>query len=314
MSNPVISKNPYFQQGATTPNGYPAMPGYQGGAATQAPTQQPYAQPGYGQQPYAQPGYDQQPGFQQGYGYGQNPQFGNQGAFGAPVRSDRLTYNEAMNKTFLLLGLALVAGVLAAVLTPEALLMPVALGTTLVAFVIGIVIAFKRVVPAGLAIAYSAIEGVSLGALTGALEIYYPGIAFQAILATAIIVGVAAGLHYSGMVRTTPKGRRYMMIIALAGIIFSLVNLVLMLTGVTDGMWGLRSQEVAGIPIGIILGVVMIFVAGYMLINDLEAVQYAVDNQAPKEFAWTVGIAIVMTILWIYVEVLRLIAILQSNR
>ncbi|XCB29442.1 Bax inhibitor-1/YccA family protein [Arcanobacterium hippocoleae] len=172
------------------------------------------------------------------------------------------------------------------------------------------VIAVKRVVPAGLALAYAALEGVALGAITRFVDIYIPGVAFQTIVATAVIVAVCLGLHYSGAVRTSSRGMKFVIVVALGGIIFSFVNLGVMLFGGQN----LRLVTVAGIPLGLLLGVLMLFVAAYMLIADFEQVQYAVENQAPKGFAWTCAIAIVMTILWIYVEVLRILMIFYSDR
>ena len=129
----------------------------------------------------------------------------------------------------------------------------------------------------------------------------------QAILGTVIVVGVTLMLHYSGKVRTTAKGMKYVMIIALAGILLGLVNMfITMFTG--------KSFYFSNPTLGIGLGVIMILVAAYMLINDFEQVQYAVNNAAPKNFSWTCAIGIVMTILWIYVEVLRIAAIIADNR
>lgn len=292
-----MSKNPYMQQGRT-PAGYPGMDGYQpGGHAPQGQTAtDQYPQQGY-QQPYPQGGYQQ------------------------PQATGTMTYQDAMTKTGILLLAAILSGAAAwAFLIPSnatssdiGLAMMVAIGASIVALVLGFVIAFKRVISPGLAIGYAVIEGICLGALTGVLEVMYPGIAIQALLATVSVVAVCWFLHSTGLVRTTPKGMKIVLTIALAGLIFSLANLVLSLTGVIDRPWGMRSAEIFGIPLGVILGVVMIIVASYMLINDFETVHIAVANGAPKNFAWTAGIGIVMTILWIYLEILRLIAILRDN-
>lgn len=294
MSNPVMTRNPYFNQTQSRPNQYDQRGNYRNGSPQQAYNEyeQNYAEQ-YSPENYAQ----------------QRPS-----AFDAPRDSGRMTYTDAMNKTALLLGTAVVSGVLTAFLLPQEMWMPAAWIGLISAFVVGMIIAFKRMVSPGLAMAYAILEGIALGAITAAFELIIPGIAIQTIIATAVIVGVTLGLHYSGAVRTTTRGRKFVLVVALGYIVFSLVNLVLMLTGVMDNAWGIRGVEIAGIPLGIILGAVMILVAAYMLIADFENVNDAIANGAPKEFAWTCGIAIVMTILWIYIEVLRIIAILQSNR
>ena len=305
MSNPIMSRNPMFQQTQQTPAGYPAMPGYQPGPQG--------GQPPYGYQNEGQYGYQDPRGYD------------NRGAFGGPqlaANGERaMTYQDAMNKTGILLAIAVVAGGLAwSLLVPSDLdesrmgmAMAAAITGTLVAFVLGLVIAFKRQVGPGLAIAYAAIEGAVLGILTGVFEILYPGIAVQTILATVAVVAVTWFLHSTGMVRTTAKGMKFVLVIAFAGIIFSIGNAILMATGVINAPWGARSAEIGGVQIGIIIGIIMIFVAAYFLINDFETAKIAVANRAPASFAWMVGIGIVMTILWIYIEILRLIAILRSE-
>lgn len=314
MSNPIMSRNPYFT-GSTTPAGYPAMPGYEGSgnaAGTQPRPSDPAADAYARQQAYRP---------QQAPQYGvPMPQYGGvegRAANGEPA----MTYDDAMIKTGLLLGAALISGVLAwALLVPKSInsdgfgiVMPLAIGTSIAAFVVGMMIAFKKSIGPGLAFAYAILEGVCLGLITGVFELMMPGIALQAVLATACVVGVTWFLHTTGLVRTTPKGMKIVLTVALAGIIFSFVNLGLMLTGLTTEPFGLRSAEIAGIPLGAIIGVIMILVASYMLINDFETVKIAVANRAPQSFAWMCGISIVMTVLWIYMEILRLIAILNRD-
>ena len=306
MSNPVMSKNPYFQNTGVRPNQFPQ--GQQGaGAGTQYGTDytSQYSPTNYQQ-------YTQWQAQQQAYNQQAQQQafdragYGSAGAFNGAT-TDKMTYRDAMNKTAILLAAAVLSGVLTTMFVPLNLLMPAAIVATIGAFVVGMIIAFKRMVSPALALGYSVLEGVALGALTMAFNLIYPGVAMQAILATTIIVAVTLALHYSGKVRTSAKGMKYAMIVALGGILFGVVNIFISaFTG--------NSLYFSMPTIGIGVGVIMILVAAYMLINDFEQVQYAEANGAPKEFAWTCGIGIVMTILWIYVEVLRIAAIIAENR
>ncbi|MFC5281419.1 Bax inhibitor-1/YccA family protein [Arcanobacterium canis] len=301
MSNPIMQRNPYFQgatqnasQAGAAHHGYDPRAGYAGQ----------YGAPQQGAEQMAG-----QAAFQSQF----QPQM-NGNAFDQAPASHRMTYQDAMNKTATMLGATVAAGVVTALIVPLQFQIPLAFVSMIAAFVVGMVIAFKRMVGPGLALGYSVLEGIALGAITFALDRVLPGVAFQAILGTLAVVGVTLGLHYSGAVRTTPKGRKIVLAVALAGLVFAVVNMLLMAFGVTSGQWGLRSVTIMGLPLGVILGIVMIVVASYMLIGDFEDINTAVANGAPKEFAWTVGIAIVMTILWIYVEVLRLVAMLASDR
>ena len=110
---------------------------------------------------------------------------------------------------------------------------------------------------------------------------------------------------------TMPLG---VMIVLVAAIIYSLVNLVLANTVLSDKFYGMDTAiKLGGVPLGLILGIILIVVAAYFLIGDLEDVRYAVENGAPKKFAWTVGFSITVTVIWIYVEVLRVLAILAND-
>ncbi|AZR02257.1 Bax inhibitor-1/YccA family protein [Trueperella pyogenes] len=286
MSNPITTRNPYFSSTQQRPNQF-------GAQRTEYGYGDQYAPDNYGYQTESEQIWDD-----------------NDGAF----VTERMTYNDALNKVAILLGIALVTGTATATLLPPATWVSAATVSVIGAFIVGMILAFQRMVKPGMAIAYAVLEGVALGALTAAFELIVPGIALQTILATAIIVGVTLALHYTGTVRTTPKGRKVIIVAAFGYLIFSLVNAVLMWTGVLDRAWGIRGYEVAGIPLGVLLGGLMILVAAYMLIGDFEDINTAIVNGAPREFSWTVGIAIVMTILWIYIEVLRVIAILASDR
>ena len=288
MSNPVMERNPYFKAAPGRVNTPPVNRGNVG----ETSYDNDYS-------PYAAPSY-------------QNQADAAYAGTAAPFSTaESMSYRDAMNKTAILLATAIISGVAAVVLFPPAALTSSAMICSLVAFVVGMVIAFKRIVPRGLALAYAVLEGVTLGALTGFLELYIPGIAIQTILATTVIVGVTLALHYSGKVRTTARGLKFVLIAAIGGIIFSFLNMLLMMF--TN--FNIRTDiTFLGMPLGVGLGILMILVAAYMLIADFEAVQVAVQNGAPREFAWTCAIGIVMTIFWIYLEVLRIIAILADNR
>lgn len=275
--NPVMNRNPYFKD--------PATPNRQSFDPTQYMQQSQYEA--------------------QGFGYEQ-PQF-------APA--ERMSYDDAMVKTILLLAVTVISGTLAAMFTPLTLVNVVAVTTSLIALGVSFFAAMRPMVSPATAIAYAVLEGIALGSITGALNLFYPGIAFQAVLGTVAVVAVATGLHMSGAVRTSPKGRKIMLVVMGAAIIYSLVNMFLVLTGASTSFRGLDTAiTIAGIPLGVILGIGMIVIAGYMLISDFEDARNAVANGAPKEFSWTVAFGIVATVMWIYIEVLRILSIFASDR
>src|SRR5690606_9050873 len=87
--------------------------------------------------------------------------------------------------------------------------------------------------------------------------------------------------------------------------LFSLVNFGLMVFGVTDDPWGLRSQEFFGIPLGLIIAPLVILLAAYSLVLDFTEIKQGVEQGAPRSFGWKAAFGLVLTVIWLYVEILR---------
>ncbi|HJA05023.1 MAG TPA: Bax inhibitor-1/YccA family protein, partial [Candidatus Microbacterium stercoravium] len=183
--------------------------------------------------------------------------------------------------------------------------------------VISLVYAFRRrsMPGAGLAIAYAVAEGLFVGGLSAFFEVLFAGIVFQAALASIAVIATTLALFANGKIRASAKMTKIVLIAMIGYAVFSLLNVGLMMFGVLpEGMaFGLRSMEIAGIPLGLILGVVVVLMGAYMLVLDFDAVQRGVRNGAPAKLAWTAAYGIMATVVFIYIEILRMIAILRSN-
>src|SRR5690606_409433 len=125
----------------------------------------------------------------------------------------------------------------------------------------------KKVRPA-LIFAYAAFEGLFIGGISSFFEVMFSGIVLQATLATLAVVGVTLALFASGKIRASKKMAKIFMIAMIGYLVFSLLNMVLMWTGINDNAWGLRGAEVMGIPLGLIIGVLVVFMAAYSLVLD----------------------------------------------
>jgi len=75
---------------------------------------------------------------------------------------------------------------------------------------------------------------------------------------------------------------------------------------------GLRGATIAGIPLGIVLGVLVVLLAAYSLVLDFDFIQKGVQNRLPKKYGWTGAFGIVMTVIWLYLEILRMLAIARD--
>ena len=239
------------------------------------------------------------------------------------LETDRMTVEDTVWKTAGLFGILLVTAVAGWIWTaagfastgqPE--MTPWIVGA-LGGFVLAMVITFtsrKKVRPA-LIWAYAAFEGLFVGGISAFFEIVWPGVVVQATLATLAVVGVTLALFASGKVRASGKMTKIVMIAMVGYLVFQLLNLVLMWTGVLDPdlTFGLYSAKVAGIPLGVIIGILVVFMAAYSLVMDFDQIQQGVRNGAPRKYGWLGAFGIMVTVVWLYVEILRILAILRGN-
>lgn len=214
----------------------------------------------------------------------------------------RMTIGDTINKTIFCLALVVI-GAAAGWIMP-ALMLPGAL----VGFVLGLVNVFKKRPSPVLILLYSAAQGLFLGGLSQFLDGMYPGVAIQAVLATFCVAGVTLALYRSGKYRMTPKLNKIFMVGMIGLVVFSLLNMVLMMTGVIDGMFGMR-----GGMLGLIIGVVAVLLATYALVSDFTMIEELSNQGAPAIMAWRGAFGLTMTLIWLYTEILRILAILRGD-
>jgi uncharacterized YccA/Bax inhibitor family protein len=177
-----------------------------------------------------------------------------------------------------------------------------ALPAVLVGLVLGLVIAFKMISNPVATLAYAAVEGVFLGAISEAFDTVYPGIVVQAVIGT---LGVFAGMlvvYKTGAIRVTPKFTRWIIGALIGAVVLMLVNLVA--SFITPGGLGLRD----GGPIAIIFSLVVIGVGALSLLLDFDMADEAIRRGAPAKFAWYIAFGLLVTVVWLYLEILRLIS------
>jgi len=186
------------------------------------------------------------------------------------------------------------------------------IGAGIVGFVLALVNIFKREPSPALILAYAGAEGVFVGGISAWYEAMNPGIVAQAVIATLVVVGVTLALFASGKIRASKRATKIFLIAMVGYIVFSLINFGLMAFGVNDDPWGLRSTPIFGIPLGVILGVLVVIMAAYSLVLDFDFIQQGVRNRAPKKYGWTGAFGIMVTVIWLYLEILRMLAIARD--
>ena len=323
MSNPFFSRSAAFQEGGRvagsaptqTPNGYPTMPGYQAGQYGQQPNQYGQQATGYGQQ------YGQYGQYGQAAGYGQvSPEqlAGLEAQYQAPSATNadmrRMTYDDVIIRTAGMFAIILALGALSWSLVTSTDESTAGLGVIAMlvgvigGLVLGLVNAFKREPSPALILAYAAFEGLFLGSISGFMEARYEGIVVQAVLATLATFGVMLAAYSYGGFRVQGRFRRIVVVATLGYGVFCLINLGLSMTGVVGGAWGLRSMTIMGIPLGVPLGILAVILASLFLAIDFESIENGVRNGLPQRYAWAASFGLVVTIVWLYVEFLRLLS------
>ncbi|MFC2090853.1 Bax inhibitor-1/YccA family protein [Bacteroidota bacterium] len=149
---------------------------------------------------------------------------------------------------------------------------------------------------------YAILEGLFLGGISAMINVKYQGIPFQAVLLTLGTLFAMLFLYRSGRLRATPKFRRGVFM-ATGAIFFSyLISFVFSLFGVNLGF-----MHSAG-PIGILINLVILVVAALNLILDFDFIERGSNMGAPKYMEWYGAFGLIVTLVWLYIEFLRLLS------
>ena len=231
----------------------------------------------------------------------------NQAASEASASGDVMTIGDTIAKSFGTFVL-LVAG--AGIGWATAQTLPFLwIGAAIVGFALALVNTFKKSPSAVLILLYSAVQGVFLGGISAFYEQQYPGIVLQAILGTFAVVGVTLALFASGKVRASKRATKVFMVAMVGYLVFSLINVILVLTGINSDPYGLLGAKIFGIPLGVVIGLFVVLLAAYSLVLDFDFIQRGVNNRAPRKYGWTGAFGIMVTVIWLYLEILRILAL-----
>ncbi|MGW0081294.1 Bax inhibitor-1/YccA family membrane protein [Streptomyces sp. NPDC003393] len=305
------SRNPVFsRRGFSRDNGYagfntapqaggPAV-GTQGDPYAQG---NPYAQPSGN--PYAQNPYAQNPYAQQDLQHGAPPQ--------APATTGRMTMDDVVVRTASTLGTLVVTAALAWALLPvdEAQIgrsYGIGIGAAVIGMVLAFVQSFKRKASPALILSYAAFEGVFLGVVSNIVDTHIAsGAAMQAVIGTMATFAAVLVAYKAGWIRVNRRFAGFVMAATLGFVLLMVVNLLFAAIGGGDGL-GFRSGT-----LGVVFGVIGVILGACFLALDFKQVEDGIAYGAPREEAWLAAFGLTVTLVWIYMEFLRLIAILNSN-
>ena len=237
------------------------------------------------------------------FGVSSNPAFSQFQKINASSIEGKMTLDGAVNKTAILLSLCF-AGAFFGWNLPG-LIMPAAI----IGFVLAFITIFRSPAKAKVtAIPYAFVEGLMLGGITGFAESMYPGIAINAVGLTFAIVAAMLFFYKSGIIKPT-ENFKLMIWSGIVGV-FSLylINFIMMFFG--NSISFIHSNG----TFGILFSLFVVGLASMTLVLDFDFIEEAADKGLPKYMEWYSAFSLMVTLIWLYMEVLRLLMKLQSRR
>ncbi|GAB4000017.1 Bax inhibitor-1/YccA family protein [Nocardioides marmoraquaticus] len=258
----------------------------------------------------------------QSYGYDSSPAYGQgghdpYGAGSGTVDQGRMTIDSVVQKTAITIGTVFVVAAATWFLTGDVstenlpLLGTLSLVGSLGGFALAMVNSFKKVVSPPLVLAYAALQGVFIGAFSKVVEAQFvqsgeSSLVLQAVLGTfAAAAGTLAAYKFFD-IKVTDRMRRIGMGLALGLMGVLLLNLVLSFFGADFGVAGFGTMGLIFSVIGLAAGV-------FFLILDFDFVEQGVAAGLPERESWRAAFGLTVTLIWIYINLLRLLAILRGQ-
>ncbi len=246
--------------------------------------------------------------------YGTPPSSG--GGHPTTLDQGRMSLDSVVQKTGISLGVVVLVAAATWILTGE--VNPRSIGTlyllglvgALAGFALSMVNSFKKVVSPGLVLAFAVAEGVFVGAFSKALEFTFGdgkgGLVIGAVLGTvAAVAGTLAAYKFFD-IQVTPKFRKFVIAAMFGFVALSLLDFVLSFFGAAVGFNGFST-------LGLIMSVVGLALGVFMLILDFDFVERGIAAGLPEVESWRAAFGLTVTIVWIYIEMLRILAILRGN-
>lgn len=169
---------------------------------------------------------------------------------------------------------------------------------------LGLWASFGKKVRPGVMMAYALAQGVFIGGLSGILEGMYPGIVQTAVLGTFATAGAMFAAYRFGWVKVDQKFMRFMTFALIGYFVFAMVNL---------GFSLFAGMSVYSSPFGWLIALVGVGLAAFTLNLDFETIRTGVSEGWPQDLEWRAAFGLTASLIWLYVEILRLLAIFNQD-
>jgi uncharacterized YccA/Bax inhibitor family protein len=219
----------------------------------------------------------------------------------APPTARYMTLDDVVVKTAACLGVLGVTGAVAWAFNLGGL----AILGALVGFVLALVISFRQSTNPALILTYSAAEGLFLGGISRIFNDRFSGIVIQAVVGTAAVFGGMLVVYKTGAIRVTPRFTRWLLGALVGVVALMLVNL---LVGLFNGGTGLGLRDSNNPGLAIAFSLLCIGIAAFTFLLDFDMIEKAIRQGAPEQFAWYAAFGLVVGLVWLYLEILRLLS------
>jgi uncharacterized YccA/Bax inhibitor family protein len=225
-----------------------------------------------------------------------------------PLRTERMTMDDVVMRTALTLGTVVLGALLAWFVLPvSSTSYGIAVGAGLVAMVLGLIQSFKRSPSPTLIIGYAAFEGVFLGVISRMYNQQWQGVPIQAVLGTMAVFAGMLIAYRTRLIRVTQRYYRIGVAIAIGFVLLMVVNMLFAAFGGGNGL-GVRSGG-----LGIIVGIVGVLLGAFFLSLNFKQIEDGIQYGAPRNESWLAAFGLTLSLVWIYLEMLRLITILRGD-
>lgn len=225
-----------------------------------------------------------------------------------------MTVQGAVNKVILLMALVIAGAAftwskfMVQAETGQGIVQGWMIGGSVAGFILALVISFKKELAPFLSPIYAVCEGLCIGALSAYFELMFPGLVMRAVVLTFGVLFAMLFLYKTRMIQATQRFRAIVLAATIGIAVAYLATFIIGLFGVrTTFMFG-------GGALGIVISLVIVVVAALNLILDFDFVEKGADAGLPAYFEWYSAFGLMVTLIWLYIEILRLLAILASSR
>jgi uncharacterized YccA/Bax inhibitor family protein len=228
--------------------------------------------------------------------------------YSARATTDRLvTLDAVITRTTVLFLILLASAATVFALAPGPLL---TLSAALVGLVLGIWITVSATIRPAAIMVYAAVEGMVVGGISHMYaDAFSPGLIPQAVLGTMAAFTAMLFAYKSGVIRATPKFRKTLIIAAIGYMVFGLLHFLGVLIGAWDSIYFGEGANLLGVGVSL-LGTAL---AALFLVLDFDHIEQSIRRGAPETYAWRLAFGLIVTVVWLYLEMLRLLSIIQGR-